>query len=83
MRPLQVEAGEALVQRAQVVLERAVEAADAADAARARRAARSSASSISASVASESLKPSPPKNLMPLSRYGLCEAESTTPRSNP
>ena len=36
VRPLQVEAGEALVEAAQVVLERAVEAADGADAARAR-----------------------------------------------
>ena len=43
----------------------------------------SSIRSISSSVASESLKPSPPKNLMPLSRYGLCEADSTTPRANP
>src|SRR3954454_4382011 len=43
----------------------------------------SSASSIAVSVSSESLKPSPPKNLMPLSRYGLWEAEMTTPRSSP
>ena len=32
-------------------------------------------------TASESLKPSPPKNLMPLSSYGLCDAETTSPRA--
>ena len=71
----EVEVGEALVQRAQVVLLRC-------------RAARgrgrcavpgaggvlAGGASIAASAASESLKPSAPKNLIPLSRYGLCEA---------
>ena len=37
--------------------------------------------SISSSEASESLNPSGPKNLMPLSWNGLCEAEIITPRS--
>ena len=36
-------------------------------------------SSISSSNASESLKPSGPKNLMPLSSIGLCDALITTP----
>src|SRR3954468_1208841 len=35
--------------------------------------------SISISAASESLKPSWPKILIPLSRHGLCEAEMTIP----
>ena len=35
--------------------------------------------SISASTASDSLKPSAPKNLMPLSSIGLCDAEIITP----
>ena len=39
--------------------------------------------SIASSVWSRSLKPSPPKNLMPLSRYGLCDALMTAARSNP
>ena len=37
--------------------------------------------SIFASVSSGSLKPSRQKNLMPLSWYGLCEAEITAPAS--
>jgi hypothetical protein len=37
--------------------------------------------SISASVSSESLKPSGPNSLMPLSSKALCEAEIITPRS--
>ncbi len=37
--------------------------------------------SISASAWSDSLYPSGPKSLMPLSSKGLCEAEITTPRS--
>ena len=41
----------------------------------------SSSASISSSAASESLKPSGPKNLMPLSWNGLCDAEIITPRS--
>ena len=43
--------------------------------------APSSNSSICSSTASESLNPSGPKNLMPLSWNGLCEAEIITPRS--
>ena len=35
--------------------------------------------SMSDSTASGSLNPSPEKNLMPLSPYGLCEALITTP----
>ena len=38
---------------------------------------------MAASVASESLKPSPPKNLIPLSANGLWEAEMTAARSKP
>ena len=37
--------------------------------------------SISRSTSSDSLKPSGPKILMPLSSYGLCEAEIMTPIS--
>ncbi len=37
--------------------------------------------SIFRSVSSGSLKPSRPKNLMPLSSYGLCDAEITAPAS--
>jgi hypothetical protein len=37
--------------------------------------------SISASVSSDSLYPSGPNSLMPLSTKGLCEAEIITPRS--
>jgi hypothetical protein len=37
--------------------------------------------SIPASSASDSLKPSGPNSLMPLSSNGLCEAETITPRS--
>src|SRR3954451_17880301 len=44
---------------------------------------RSSARSISSSASSESLKPSGPKNLMPLSANGLCDALSTAARSKP
>src|SRR4051812_5918320 len=36
-----------------------------------------------ASVSSSSLVPSRPKNLMPLSWYGLCDAETTAARSKP
>ncbi len=36
---------------------------------------------MASSAASLSLKPSGPKNLMPLSWNGLCEAEIITPRS--
>src|SRR5215216_1235906 len=43
----------------------------------------SSIRSISSSVASDSLKPSPPKNLMPLSSDGLCDADSTTASAKP
>jgi hypothetical protein len=39
--------------------------------------------SISASCWSETFIPSGPKNLMPLSRYGLCDAETTAAMSNP
>ena len=39
--------------------------------------------SISSSVSSGSLKPEAPKNLMPLSSAGLCEAEMTTPALAP
>ena len=39
--------------------------------------------SIASSTASESLSPSGPKNLIPLSEYGLCEAEMTAARSYP
>ena len=44
-----------------------------------------SATSVSteASSASVSLTPDPPNTLMPLSSYGLCEAEITSPASNP
>ncbi len=38
-------------------------------------------SSISASSASGSFKPSPEKNLIPLSSKELCDAEMTTPAS--
>ena len=41
----------------------------------------SSSFSISTSTLSESLKPSGPNSLMPLSSNGLCEAEIMTPRS--
>ncbi len=37
--------------------------------------------SISSSASSDSLKPSGPKNLIPLSSCGLCEAEIITPTS--
>ena len=37
--------------------------------------------SMALSVSSDSLKPSGPNSLMPLSWYGLCEAEIITPRS--
>ena len=37
--------------------------------------------SISVSTSSDSLKPSGPKNLIPLSTAGLCEAEIMMPRS--
>ena len=37
--------------------------------------------SIRSSTSSGSLKPSRPKNLIPLSGYGLWEAEMTTPAS--
>ena len=37
--------------------------------------------SMANSISSDSLQPSGPKNLMPLSEYGLWEAEMTTPRS--
>jgi hypothetical protein len=40
---------------------------------------RSSSRSIAFSVASGSFTPSPEKNLMPLSWYGLCEALITMP----
>ena len=40
-------------------------------------------SSIASSWSSESLKPSAAKNLIPLSAYGLCEAETTAARSKP
>ena len=40
---------------------------------------RSICCSIDSSVSSGSLKPSPEKNLMPLSGYGLCDALITTP----
>ena len=54
------------------------------DAAAARaRGAEPIAASTSASAASGSLRPSAPRNLMPLSAYGLCEAEMTQPRSAP
>src|SRR3954454_19142910 len=43
----------------------------------------SSRRSMAASVASDSLKPSGPKNLMPLSAYGLCDAEMTAATSKP
>ena len=63
-------------------------AVDAAGAAEARRSARaacrvgsSSSCSICFSTSSESLKPSGPNSLMPLSSNGLCEAEIITPRS--
>ena len=39
--------------------------------------------STRSSEASGSLVPSRPKNLMPLSRHGLCDAETTTARSSP
>src|ERR1700709_1100628 len=42
-----------------------------------------SSRSIASSAASESLSPSGPKNLMPLSCQGLCEAEITAARSEP
>ena len=40
---------------------------------------RASSRSIAASVESASFAPSPEKNLMPLSSYGLCEALITMP----
>ena len=46
-----------------------------------RREIGSISASISRSTSSESLKPSGPNSLMPLSSYGLCEAEIITPRS--
>src|ERR1700733_11590381 len=46
---------------------------------RGRCACESMRDSISLSTASDSLKPSAPKNLMPLSSMGLCEAEIITP----
>src|SRR5688500_7514393 len=44
-----------------------------------------SATSVStdASSCSVSFVPAPPKTLMPLSSYGLCDAEITIPASNP
>src|SRR6185503_20152828 len=41
----------------------------------------SRAASIATSWRSDNFLPSPPRNLMPLSRYGLWEAEMTQPRS--
>ena len=66
-RPRRSSSREALVQRAQVVLERAVQGAHAADRPGAVAvAARSSACSISSSAASESLKPSRAEELDPV-----------------
>ena len=45
------------------------------------RSRRPISASIWRSTSSESLKPSGPKSLMPLSSNGLCEAEIMTPRS--
>ncbi len=39
--------------------------------------------STSASACSSNFCPRPEKTLMPLSSYGLCDAEMTTPTSNP
>src|SRR3954471_19275001 len=43
----------------------------------------SSRRSIASSTSSASLNPSGPKSLIPLSRYGLCDALRTTATSNP
>ena len=83
VEPAEIELGEARVQRAQVVLLRAVQRAHPADVARRAPKPGASRSSIASSSASASLKPSPPKNLIPLSRYGLCDAETTAARSKP
>jgi hypothetical protein len=43
----------------------------------------SSRRSISASCSSLIFMPSRPKNLIPLSRYGLCDADTTAAMSKP
>ena len=81
----EVERREALVQAAQVVLLRAVQRARRGRSARPRRCRGSLQARLDRQLGRRraSLKPSPPKNLIPLSRYGLCEAEMTAARSKP
>ena len=79
-------AAEVEVREAQLELAQVVAAPRRAARARGRCAGRlgsSSRRSISASWASPSFVPSGPKNLIPLSWYGLCEAETTAARSKP
>src|SRR5436305_8193598 len=62
---------------------RDAEPAPAAPAARSGSHAASMRASMASSVASDSLNVSAPKNLIPLSSYGLCDAEMTAARSRP